>query len=372
MTAPAPDTGPPPLSTTARRTLARLVFRPAWGTLAAVTVAFGALRWADVTLPPVARYAPLAASVLLLGLPHGAVDHLAPARVRGDRPTPRSMLWVGGLYAVLMAAYAAVWVVAPAAAFVGFVLVTWGHWGQGELYPLLRIAPVHHIDTRPGRVLTAATRGALPMCVPLVAFPDAYRRVAGLLVAPFAAGPGAETALDALVDPAVRAAVAAGVGLLVATTLAYGHRRVRRSGEGADARHGWRLDAAETLLLVGFFAVVPPVFGIGLYFCVWHSLRHVARLSAITPDGRAALDEGAIGAALAAFGRDAAPLTAASLGLLAGAFLLVPRPPSGPRGLIGLYLVLIALLTVPHTVVVGLMDREQGIWTPRSSVSGTG
>ncbi len=52
------------------------------------------------------QYAPLVVSAVLLGLPHGAVDHLAVARTRGERPDWRAIARVFALYGVVGGAYA--------------------------------------------------------------------------------------------------------------------------------------------------------------------------------------------------------------------------------------------------------------------------
>jgi hypothetical protein len=59
---------------------------------------------------------------------------------------------------------------------------------------------------------------------------------------------------------------------------------------------------------------------------------------------------------------DAAPLTAVSLLLLTGLAVVVPRGAAGVADLVAVYLVLLAVLTAPHVVVVTLLDRRQGIW----------
>jgi beta-carotene 15,15'-dioxygenase len=64
--------------------------------------------------------------------------------------------------------------------------------------------------------------------------------------------------------------------------------------------------------------------------------------------------------------RDAAPLTIAALVLLAGPSAIVPARPSDLQGGVGLYLALIAALTLPHTLLVTWLDWRQGVWrTPR-------
>jgi Brp/Blh family beta-carotene 15,15'-monooxygenase len=334
-----------------RDTLTRGVLWPSWVVTAALIVPFVF----GVTVPPVVQYVPLVASVLVLGLPHGAIDHLALPRVRGQDPTLRAIAGVFALYGLLGVAYAAVWFLAPTAAFVFFILLTWAHWGQGDLYALLAVADVDYLDTRLRRALAVVVRGGLPMLVPLVFFPDWYRRVADALISLFTLGSTASIA--GVFQFETRLALGIGYGLLVFGYLAMGYLG------STVGRSTWAVDAGETLLLVTFFAVVPPVLAVGVYFCVWHAYRHIARLLPLEPNSRAALDDRRLRPALVRFAREATPLTLASLALLGGFYLLVPNPPAALLGWIGLYLVLIAVLTLPHVAVVTLMDREQGVWS---------
>ncbi|WP_336336758.1 Brp/Blh family beta-carotene 15,15'-dioxygenase [Haloarcula brevis] len=327
----------------------RVALVPGWVASAAAVAPF----LAGLPVPPPLQYGPLVVSVVLLGLPHGAVDHLAVARTRGQRPGWRAIARVFALYGVVGGAYALVWFLAPAAAFVLFIAVTWFHWGQGDLYALLALADADHLRSRPQRVGAVLVRGGLPMLVPLLAFPEWYRRVATDLVSLFA--PDAAAAIAWAFRTDVRTGLAVAYGALVVVTLAVGFAR-------ADARRPWLLDAGETLGLLAYFALVPPVLAIGVYFCLWHSLRHVVRLLLVDDDATAALANRDPAAALARFARDAAPLTAASLALLGGLYFLVPNPPASVPEWVALYLVFIAVVTLPHVVVVTVMDREQGIW----------
>ncbi|MFC4542581.1 Brp/Blh family beta-carotene 15,15'-dioxygenase [Halosolutus amylolyticus] len=308
--------------------------------------------------PPLAyQYVPLALSVVVLGLPHGAVDHLVLPRARGDPVTLRSLAFVGLLYLLVGTAYAVVWFLAPVAAFVLFILVTLVHWGQGDAYALLALVRVDHLGTRASRLLALVVRGGLPMLVPLIAFPAQYAFVAETLVGLF--DPDAAAALEPVFSPPARAAVAIGFGALVALALLLGFVR-----SGPDGRGPWLVDLTETLGLVAYFAIVPPILAIGLYFCFWHSLRHILRTMLVDPVAATALDRGAIGAASRRFARDAAPLTAGGLLVLVGIGLAVPRTPATVPDVIALYLVTIAVLTLPHVVVVTVLDREQRVWSP--------
>lgn len=334
----------------ARRTAEQLALG---GGLAAVALGIG-VGLLGGSIPLAYQYLPLVASAILLGVPHGAVDHLVLPRSRGDPVTPRSLAFVGVLYLVVGGAYAALWFRAPVAAFVLFLLFTLLHWGQGDVYALVDLSGATHLQSPVLRASTAVVRGGLPMLVPLVAFPDQYRFVAGTLVGLF--DPGGAAALEPAFLPTVRAGVAVGFGAIVAATLAAGYRR-------ATAFRPWAVDAGETLLLVAYFALVPPVLAIGLYFPLWHSLRHVLRTMLVDDRAERALSEGATWRAFRRFARDAAPLTAAAFLVLGAIALTVPYAPATLPDVLGLYLVFIAVLTLPHVVVVSLLDREQGVWT---------
>ncbi|MFB6123417.1 MAG: Brp/Blh family beta-carotene 15,15'-dioxygenase [Haloferacaceae archaeon] len=322
---------------------------PAWLTVAAVTVGALVVCALGVTVPPWAGYLPLAASLVVFGLPHGAVDHLASARA-ADRPvTPAWLGGVGLLYLLLGGVYVACWVVAPVAAAVFFVALTWFHWGQGDLYAL-DVLGGGYLRGGGVRAATLVVRGGLPMLVPLIRFPDQYRAVVGAWVALFGG------AFDAtwLASPRLRATVGVAFAGLTLGTLLWGRRRV----DGTRAGRAWRRDAAETCLLWAFFLLVPPLVAVGVYFCVWHSLRHVVRLVGVDDGARATLGRRGAVAALARTGREAVPLTALSLLSLLG-FGAAVGVRTGASELAALYLVFISVVTLPHVAVVTWMDRAE-------------
>ncbi len=342
-----------PASSTATDALFRLGFIPGWVTVAATTLAFAA----GLSVPQPYQLLPLVVSAVALGLPHGAVDHLAIPRTRGEAVTARWLAAVGALYLVVGGGYAIVWFLSPAVAVVAFILMTWLHWGQGDVYPLVALSGGEHPAGRGGRALTALARGSLPMAVPFVAFPGQYELVVGTLAGLF--DPAAEAALAGVFTPTARLFVAATVAALIVSSLLVGI-----VATGGGDRRGLLLDAGEMALLVAFFSTVPPIFAIGLYFCLWHALRHIVRLLAVDPAATAALEGGRYARALGSFAKDAAPLTAVSIGLLGALYLVVPGTVSEPLELVGTYLVLIAVLTLPHVVVVSVMDYDQRLWSP--------
>ncbi|WP_436901657.1 Brp/Blh family beta-carotene 15,15'-dioxygenase [Halovenus halobia] len=336
-------------SARAREIAATYSIRPGWVVLAVVAIV--AVLVGEV--PRRYQYAPLVVSVLAIGLPHGAVDHLIIARQRGEGLTVRWLGIVSGLYLLFGGAYGLVWFVFPVAAFVFFILLTWFHWGQGELYPLLDIVGAEYLRAPSQQALTVLVRGGAPMAVPLVAFPGQYEFVATSLVGLF--DPAAADALGPAFTPRARIAVGALYGAAVLATIGLGWLRTEDHG-------AWRVDAGEVVGLTAFFLVVPPILAVGVYFCFWHSLRHIVRTVLVHDESAAAVDRGEIPTVAGRFALDAAPMTAGALALLGLLYLLVPRAPGELSGLVALYLVLIAVLTLPHVVIVSWLDREQAVF----------
>lgn len=338
LPASAPEVPPALRSWTADRVLA-----PVTAVLALVGAVCVGLRLTGVVVPTAVQVVPFAVSVLVFGLPHGALDHLVPARLRPGTGVLRSVAIVVVLYVVVGSATAALWTAAPLLGFATFVGITWFHWGQGDLF-VDRLLD-DGAAGRTGAVSTTAVRGALPMAVPFAAQPVATLQVVGGTTAVLG-GPS-----PSAVPPTVRLVV----GLLVCALVVVHLVAVRRSG-----RPLWR-QASEDLVLLAFFAVVPPVLAVGLYFTLWHAVRHIVRLELTDPVAAVQAHSGRLLAPFLRFAHQAWPVTAIAVAMLVVLALVLRRAD------LGVYLVLIAALTTPHTVVVTWMDHVQRTWhgTPR-------
>lgn len=305
-------------------------------------------------LPRELYYVPFAASLLILGLPHGALDHLVPGKITGRAHTTRSILAIVLLYITLGTLYLALWFAAPISAFLLLILLTWFHWGQGDLWTSTFLLGGEPSRPRMVRFLTILVRGGLPMAVPLFAFPEAYKTTAWSAAGIFG---GAIGVLDPLFEPAFRISVGAAFAVVTLLTLYLGYRSA-----GTKNRTAWSIEAAETLLLAAYFFLVPSVLAVGLYFCLWHSTRHIARLMLIEERSLSSLEEGRLVPAVISFARDSALLTLVALTGLVALYSLSPVRVVGLSEFLGLYLVMISILTLPHVVVVSWMDYRQGLW----------
>ena len=313
---------------------------PAWATLLAVLI-FARL------FPAVAarwQFAPFLLGLVFLGLPHGALDHLAPLFLRHHRLTARYLLRFVLGYGVLVAAYLGFWRVWPGTALAVFLLLSWLHWGQGDAYFLTAFERCLAPRSVSGRLLVWLVRGGLPILLPILAFPQTFALVAGGILGWYDGSGGG------LLDAQSRIA---GIAALAVLTAAYLWQSWRAKREGF-----WR-DAGEIALLLAYFSLVPPILAVGVYFCVWHSARHLARLMLRDEANVAPLSRGQFGGPLARTTRQAVPMTAGALVLLASLFWGHGHAHVTAGAFVYLYLSLIAALTFPHFLLVLWMDREE-------------
>jgi Brp/Blh family beta-carotene 15,15'-monooxygenase len=259
---------------------------------------------------------------LLLGVPHGAADHITVARAENRQPSGRETTATAVLYALgVVVALLCLWVSPSVALTVALALSAY-HFGTGETGAL-----------RHGRTVAAAF-GLLPILGPFVAWPVASDRLlAGLaptLAAHWQAG-----------------MVTGGTAVLVVIGAAGMITALRR--------RDWAV-AGELGLLALLVAVLPPLAAFGLYFGLWHAPRHIARLVdlgrpagtgpwlATPPSGRTTWR---------ALIRAAWLPTLIAYISLAGAWALLPSHLWADVGLAGLLAV-----TAPHTIIVaGLVHR---------------
>ena len=301
----------------------------------------------DFSLPPWLLYLPLLVSFVFLGLPHGAVDHSVVLKLFGTTNTSKRLLIILVLYVAVASLYLLFWWLAPTLAFCAFILLTWFHWGQGDLYSLFAFTGREHIQKNWHVWIAVFIRGGLPMLIPLIFFPDVYQSLAMDTINNISAGNGVYASVFSF-EFRCSLAILFGTATLLYLFATYMKTR------------SWYRDLLELALLLAFFCLVNPIVAIGIYFCVWHSLRHILRVSILFKDGDETTRKG-----LEQFTIRSIPTTIAALLSLAGMYYFVPTPPQTTGQFVGLYLILIAALTLPHTLVVCLMDSKDHTWKPR-------
>jgi Brp/Blh family beta-carotene 15,15'-monooxygenase len=321
--------------------------------LAVLTLGFGALGVAGVPFPLEAGMAVYLVGMVALNLPHGGYEHFENLR----RRRPEFRLRYVAAYLVVIAGFVGLFVLAPAAGLALALVVAMAKGGLGGLSVMDATTGTSHLRTRPQRYLAAAVRGGAVMMVPIVFHPETFHTFSALMVG--------------LVDPGALAPYAGyfdrtriGIAAVYATGLAahIGLGYVRGGGRS------WLIDAGESLLLAAYFAVVPVLVAVGLYFPFWYSARQVARTDNVRDDVGAdrwdLLGDDPSQAALRAWGVLVAGAVA-TFAVLAAVYAAFPNPLASVGflpGAVAFWSVFISIVALPHIVVGSVFDTDRGIW----------
>lgn len=281
--------------------------------LAAAFVALGLV--ASAFLPREASWLAALAVVIVLGVPHGALDGVIAAPLLRPR---YGRAWFGvfaipylGLSALVLLA----WQLAPLAALAGFLALSVLHFGEE--------------DAGPGRPVEALVRGGLPIALPALLHPQETAAIfAAVARVPMPSLPAWWTAASWL-----------WLALVAAWLL---------------TRHARPALRAELVVLATAFWLLPPLTAFTLYFVGLHGPRH---MRALVRDSTKAPGIDTMGRAV----HGSLPVFALTLLIGAG---LWPLYASGPgdavSDLLTLTLRMLSALTVPHVLLDRLVGRQHG------------
>ena len=272
--------------------------------LAGPFAALLALQLVGVSIDGAALTMAACIAILLFGLPHGALDLEIIKRERGTGRLGTSGLIL--LYLGLAAAMAAVWRLAPVVALAIFIVVAVIHFAedweelqsqflaQGMAIALLAAPALFHMADLERLFIALSGRSDAALVANLI-----------LLLAP----------------------VSMALASVAAWTL---------------WQTGFRDQAVAGVLMLIGMTILPPVVGFALFFCLYHSPRHLgAALSRVdwSPSSRWII-----------------PLvTLAALGIAAALFANAVRADL-PAQLVAASFMTLSLLTVPHMVVPAVVD----------------
>ena len=301
---------------------------------------------AGVSLSMPAQMVGYLIGMVALNLPHGGYEHFENLRHRRVSFSLRYIV----LYLGFLAAFVGFFFVAPVMALGLAFTTAVVKGGHGGLKVMDALCGTDHLQYAWQRGLAAFVRGGAIMLVPLLAWPGVYTMFSTYMVHMFDAG----ATLPLVTYLGEAQAVVGSV---------YGLGLVLHVGGGlytGGLSASWLTDVAETSLLVLYFAFVPMMLAVGLYFPLWYTLRQTARTTAIS-DADPAPD------------RLSLPLTWAAMvlgalvtfALMAGFYVLVPNPLGGAgwlAGAVAFYTVFVCILALPHIVVGDWLDQARGIW----------
>jgi Brp/Blh family beta-carotene 15,15'-monooxygenase len=326
--------------------------------LVVLTAGFAVAHLLGVAAPPRVQYGVYLVGMVALNLPHGGYEHFENLRHR-----TLSFGWrYVAVYLGAILGFVALLFVAPVVGLALAVAVAMVKGGNGGVHVLDVTTGTDHLRSRAQRALAVAVRGGAVMAVPIVFWPGTFHTFSAYMVNIF--DPGALSTVSTYFS-VTRPVIGAGYAVAALVHLGWGFRNV----DGPSARSSWLVDAGETLLLIAYFAVVPVVIAVGLYFPLWYSVRQVARTTALGPDdadgadGLFGFEDPTVVSLVAWLVLIGGALATASLA--AGLFFLAPNPLGGApplAGAVAFWSIFISVIALPHVVVGSWYDRERGIW----------
>lgn len=268
------------------------------------------------------------ASVFIIGIPHGAIDHVMAAELYNLNQTLKDHLLFYASYLLVMVVVGALWIFYPVWGMIFFLVISIYHFGQADMEDFLSMK-------RPGNRLLHINRGLL--IIGLIVFADTtvtYPIMADAMrisQAQFSAF---------MPEPQIAIAMLAGIYI---TTSLFGivTDRVKRTGT-------YILDSA---LLAAVLYITGPLIGFGLYFALWHSAGHINEMRQFFESRGKSLSVGQ-------FYIKALPFTLVSifgLALLLGVNVTLNLE----NQFLSLMFILISVLTLPHMLIVERMYEEK-------------
>lgn len=257
-------------------------------------------------------------AVVLIGLPHGAMD-AAVALALGYGRHPLRMTGFVGAYLLMAGAVIGAWMLAPVASLFLFLMISLVHFGLGDTEEQNRMIKL---------VQMLAHGSVVTIVIPL------WHRHEVTLLFEVLSGP------HALIWPMINgvaflSVLAAGAYAL----LAFRHQRLRRG-------------FAEYLILTALLIILPPLAGFAFYFTLVHTPRHLLRITAALKAQNPKLN--VWGMTLL--------FTLATWAMAAGAYVLLADTVGRDAASLQIVFIGLAALTVPHMILI------DGIFRPELNV----
>lgn len=309
-----------------------------WVMFSAVTIALGTLLVHSLSggLALSTQVVLLATGVGLLGLPHGAFDWEVARNLYRRRHGPLWFVpftvWYLSLGCVVLVA----WSIAPLFALISFLGLAGYHFGQVDLQG----APARFRN----QLLHTIARGFLPIgLICLVHTPavvDIFNVMGGSLIA------------------TPRSVWQFALVCIVASIpwLAEQYEYTLRSARTRGASLRSVIELIELPILVVALAVLPPLVGFTLYYCLWHSAQHTRESLEQLP-GRSWRDK------IAQYAVPTLPVTLAAWGLGAMGYLLLLPQTEIDDAVVRVIFVGLSALLVPHAMLEYLASRK-AVTTP--------
>lgn len=265
-------------------------------------------------------------SVLVLGIPHGAIDHIMAAEIFNLKKTLKDHLLFYSSYLLIMLFVGALWIFFPVVGMIFFLIISIYHFGQADIEEFIT-------GRRSVRHLYYIARGGLIIGLIVFAKPDVTYPIMAE-----ATRVNIESFSVLMPDPlAVMIGTFTLYFLIIISAILISHieKPVKI--------------LTDSILLVLVLILTGPLIGFAIYFALWHSIGHIHEMQEYFKTKGKNLS-------LSSFYKKATPFTLVSI---VGLVILVGI--QNAFGLeeqfLSLMFILISVLTLPHMVIVDKMYR---------------
>ena len=309
----------------------------------------GILGYMSTDWPLTWQLLPLYLSLFLFGMPHGGADHLLLWGMVKQSPLGFRIITLL-TYPLLSMAYLVFWNFQPVLSAIFFLALTIFHWGQGDRYLSIKLHRAEYlVRSKKLSWLHIFARGSLPILLPGFLGNETYRLFLESIVRQ---GGGSEVSLGWITQNQI-------LFLIVPLLLISLQIICSLLKHKQEERIAFCTELLESAFLFIWFLWIPPLWALGTYFALWHSLRHGLRILWMDEVGRKNLLGGHF---LKIKGRWLQLTSLMTVLALFGLWLILSMPLYF-RGIqldwLGKAMLGISILTLPHTAVVCLMDRFQ-------------
>lgn len=266
-------------------------------------------------------------SVFLIGIPHGAIDHLVSSELFGTGKSIKGHMIFYSSYLFIMLLLGLIWIFIPIVGMILFLAISIYHFGQADMED--------YLSTEKKSPLWYIVRGAF--LIGLIIFPS-----------PNVTYPIISSAMNVsleqfdLITPSNKRA-------LIFILILYGSFIIKSilKREIPDLK----IFIFESITLILLFIISGPLIGFALYFALWHSSGHIVELQQFFQSKGRSLS-------IYTFYKMAAPFTLISiLGLLI--LLYIQNILQVEEQFLTLMFILISVLTLPHMLIVDRMYDEK-------------
>ncbi len=299
-----------------------------WAARLAIVVSFGAILFGSFLPSTASSWSLWIAlfSVIAVGIPHGAIDHLIAEKVYGLDTSWRSKAFFYGMYLGLMFIVGAIWLIHPVIGLIFFFLISIYHFGQADMEDFLAKGS--------GGSLWYVARGFLVVGLIVftdtqVSFPIMSQAINIETAVLFAALPDSPVALSILFAA-------------YASVFAYAWATGKLNSGTSFV--------IDTLVIIALFLLAGPIIGFAVYFALWHSAGHIIEMQQYLRSKNKPMS-------LTRFYKAATPFTLVSLAGLAVLAGINHALSMGDQ-FIALMFILISVLTLPHMVIVDRMYEQ--------------